>query len=200
MTSDNLYTECYLRTLGAREKQRNPTASGDAQSLGLARVRTILSSLGVDTDLFQQIDGSGLSRYNLVTPAAMVATLRAMDKTKNSAIYKSFLPVAGVSGSLKHRFIGTPAVGIVHAKTGTLSGVVTVRSLFARYFFLYSTSKLGAMFFSSFLMSSCLVGSIKGRATCSASCLTRVVSLRRLFKPKVSIKLSFKSLIFAISD
>jgi serine-type D-Ala-D-Ala carboxypeptidase/endopeptidase (penicillin-binding protein 4) len=133
MTSDNLYTECYLRTLGAREKRRSGSPL-NAQELGLARVNQILSSLGVDTNLFRQVDGSGLSRYNLVSPAAMIETLKAMDATKYGQVYKSFLPVAGVSGSLKHRFINTPAVGIVHAKTGTLSGVVTVRRSLQTYF------------------------------------------------------------------
>jgi serine-type D-Ala-D-Ala carboxypeptidase/endopeptidase (penicillin-binding protein 4) len=98
MTSDNLYTECYLRTLGAREKRRSGSPL-NAQELGLARVNQILSSLGVDTNLFRQVDGSGLSRYNLVSPAAMIETLKAMDATKYGQVYKSFLPVAGVSGS-----------------------------------------------------------------------------------------------------
>lgn len=127
MTSDNLYTECYLRALGAREKERTGSPL-DAQTLGLSRVRELLESIGVDIDQFQQIDGSGLSRFNLVSPAAIVSTLKAMDVTRNAAVFKSFLPVAAQSGTLRNRFIGTPAAGIVHAKTGTLSGVVTVRS------------------------------------------------------------------------
>jgi D-alanyl-D-alanine carboxypeptidase len=34
-----------------------------------------------------------------------------------------FLAIAGVSGTLKNRFQGTPLVGRVHAKPGTLRGV-----------------------------------------------------------------------------
>ena len=37
--------------------------------------------------------------------------------------YEATLPVAGVDGSLAERFLNTPAGGLVHAKTGTLSHV-----------------------------------------------------------------------------
>jgi D-alanyl-D-alanine carboxypeptidase/D-alanyl-D-alanine-endopeptidase (penicillin-binding protein 4) len=35
--------------------------------------------------------------------------------------FEETLPVAGVDGSLAERFVNTPAGGLVHAKTGTLS-------------------------------------------------------------------------------
>jgi serine-type D-Ala-D-Ala carboxypeptidase/endopeptidase (penicillin-binding protein 4) len=37
--------------------------------------------------------------------------------------FKESLPVSGVDGSLSERFQKTPAVGLVHAKTGSLSHV-----------------------------------------------------------------------------
>merc|ERR1712232_869316 len=79
--------------------------------------------MGVDISTFVQDDGSGLSRHNLISPRAMVDVLEMMDNTEKGPIYRSFLPVAGESGTLSSRFQGTTAQGKVEAKTGTMSGV-----------------------------------------------------------------------------
>jgi len=50
-----------------------------------------------------------------MSPQAMVEVFKAMQAYPE---YKTFLPVAGESGTLKNRFVGTTAQGIVHAKTG----------------------------------------------------------------------------------
>ena len=73
--------------------------------------------------LLSQADGSGLSRYNLVAPAFLVALLEHEARTPNAAVYYAALPVAGRDGTLAGRMRGTLAEGNVHAKTGTLSGV-----------------------------------------------------------------------------
>lgn len=88
--SDNLFAECFLRTLGA---YFNKPENSNAQSNGFAAVRTILASYGVDVSTFVQDDGSGLSRHNLVSPRAMAAVLEMMGRTPNGATYRSFLPV-----------------------------------------------------------------------------------------------------------
>jgi len=65
-------------------------------------------------------DGSGVSRQDFVSPAFLAQLLQLM---VNNTEYRSLLPVAGESGTLADRFIGTAAQGIVQAKTGTLNGV-----------------------------------------------------------------------------
>jgi D-alanyl-D-alanine carboxypeptidase/D-alanyl-D-alanine-endopeptidase (penicillin-binding protein 4) len=61
-----------------------------------------------------------------VTPEALVQILQGMAKTPAANIYRASLPVAGKSGTLKSRFLKTSAEGIVQAKTGTMTGVVSL--------------------------------------------------------------------------
>lgn len=119
--SNNLYAEALLRKLGSRVN------SSDSNSQkGLLAVKQALTLLGVDPTGFVLADGSGLSRHNLVTPKVLAQTLNAMAKSPQAAIYSASLPVAGVSGTLKTRLQGTPAQGIVSAKTGTISGATAL--------------------------------------------------------------------------
>jgi D-alanyl-D-alanine carboxypeptidase/D-alanyl-D-alanine-endopeptidase (penicillin-binding protein 4) len=76
-------------------------------------------------------DGSGLSRYDYVSPRALVRILDAMRASPSFTDYYDALPIAGVDGTIRGRMKGTPAENNVHAKTGSvalarsLSGYVT---------------------------------------------------------------------------
>lgn len=90
---------------------------------GVPTVKAQMSNLGIPPQAFQQVDGSGLSRQNSTTPATLVTLLKAMrDRPESDQFYRS-LPISGVSGTLRNRFTGTLVQGLVHAKTGTLTGV-----------------------------------------------------------------------------
>ncbi|NJR67292.1 MAG: hypothetical protein HC771_00495 [Synechococcales cyanobacterium CRU_2_2] len=90
---------------------------------GVPTVKAQMSNLGIPPQAFRQVDGSGLSRQNSTTPATLVTLLKAMrDHPESEQFYRS-LPISGVSGTLKNRFTGTLVQGLVHAKTGTLTGV-----------------------------------------------------------------------------
>jgi len=91
---------------------------GDAE-LGLAVIRVWLARAGVPTQQLALHDGSGLSRLNLVTPAATVALLRAISTTHSSQIFHASLPVAGRSGTLAGRL--KPLTDRVSAKSGSLT-------------------------------------------------------------------------------
>lgn len=121
--SNNLYAEALLRALAVKKTRVKNQTSAD---VGLEVVKASLTKLGVDPANYILVDGSGLSRRNLVTPQAFVQTLRGMARTPTAYIYRASLPVAGKSGTLKNRFQDTPAEGIVQAKTGTLTGVVSL--------------------------------------------------------------------------
>jgi len=117
--SDNLTAELLLKTIGV-EKFGVP---GTAVK-GIRAMRQFFASVGVDTNAVYSADGSGVSHYNLITPANIVNLLVAM--WKNFSIRNEFvatLPIAGVDGTLSSRMKGTGAQGVLHAKTGTMSAV-----------------------------------------------------------------------------
>jgi D-alanyl-D-alanine carboxypeptidase/D-alanyl-D-alanine-endopeptidase (penicillin-binding protein 4) len=120
--SNNLYAEALLRTLAANSNTPVITST----EMGLSIVKETLTRLGVDPAGYVLVDGSGLSRHNLVSPEVIVQTLKAMAKSPVAAVYRGSLPVAGISGTLKDRFRETAAQGIMQGKTGTMSGVVAL--------------------------------------------------------------------------
>ncbi len=119
--SNNLYAEALLRAIAQRKKPEQTTVNAALEVL-----KTTLTQLGVNPTGYVIVDGSGLSRHNLISPEALVQVLQAMAKTPSSSVYRASLPIAGKSGTLKSRFQNTPAEGIVQAKTGTMTGVVSL--------------------------------------------------------------------------
>lgn len=120
--SYNLGAEALVKTLGAHSGQMPGTAAR-----GLSTIKQYFNEFKVDTTGFRLADGSGSSRYILITPSQIVALLQTMHKDfRVQAEFKSSLPIAGVDGTLKNRMKGTPAQGKLRAKTGTLSGVAAL--------------------------------------------------------------------------
>ena len=123
--SQNQIAEILLRTLGLER-----TGSGTADS-GIAVVRRQLLSWNVQPDGFVQRDGSGLSRYDYLSPETLVRVLATIRKDTAFNAFYDALPIAGVDGTIANRMRDTPAQGNVHAKTGfianarSLSGYVT---------------------------------------------------------------------------
>jgi serine-type D-Ala-D-Ala carboxypeptidase/endopeptidase (penicillin-binding protein 4) len=115
--SENLHAELALRLAG---KLRGYGGSFEG---GVAAVKQFLLQAGLKEDEFTFLDGSGLSRRDLVTPAATVQLLIYAARQPWGPAFEESLPVSGVDGSLSERFQKTPAVGLVHAKTGSLSHV-----------------------------------------------------------------------------
>ncbi|TRZ58186.1 MAG: hypothetical protein D4S00_00950 [Streptomycetaceae bacterium] len=120
--SDNLLAERLAR-LASKAAGHGATDKGIALTFN-----ELLHSFNIDTSKLIIADGSGLSKKNRVTAQIIGQLLvKVRSDEKLSLLYAS-LPVSGVSGTLKDRFLTTApnAVGLVHAKTGTLSGDVTL--------------------------------------------------------------------------
>ena len=104
--SDNAQADALLRSIGGQSAARNA-----------------LSALGVQSDGYTQVDGSGLSRNNRARPSTLVDILQAMDTYDESGLFYNSLAIAGVNGTLRNRFRDTPVQGKLYGKTGTLRGV-----------------------------------------------------------------------------
>ena len=65
------------------------------------------------------VDGSGLSRYNLITPRSQVRLLEKLRVEKGEEWLFDIFPVGGVSGTIKDWYPGVTKP-YVYAKTGTL--------------------------------------------------------------------------------
>jgi D-alanyl-D-alanine carboxypeptidase/D-alanyl-D-alanine-endopeptidase (penicillin-binding protein 4) len=115
--SQNLYAETFLKTLAAG-------AATATTAAGRSIAQTALQAWGVGPDGLIQRDGSGLSRYDYVTPDAIVTILTQVDRQAPlKGPFEASLPIAGRDGTLSNRMKGTAAEGNARAKTGSMTNV-----------------------------------------------------------------------------
>jgi len=135
--SQNLHAELILRAVG-----RAKSGAGTREA-GLREMHWFLKEVGVTAGEYLPNDGSGLSRTNLVTPAAVVKLLEFMYRSPNRENWLSFLPVGGEDGTLRLRLRKTAAAGHIRAKTGSLTHVSALSG--------YAERRDGTMLAFSFL-------------------------------------------------
>ena len=78
------------------------------------------------TDLPQRpkwVDGSGLSRYNLMTPQSIATVLLHLWREQPHDTLLSLFPAGGVHGTLSEWYAGKDGKTYVFAKTGSMGGV-----------------------------------------------------------------------------
>jgi D-alanyl-D-alanine carboxypeptidase/D-alanyl-D-alanine-endopeptidase (penicillin-binding protein 4) len=114
--SINLYGEAVQRLNGSGPRPRT-------NDQALEGMKQRLLSWGVPADGFQLVDGSGLSRRDVLTPDTLLTVMVRMYDAGGAAPWMTGLPVAGVDGTLAARMKGTAAEHNVRAKTGTMSNV-----------------------------------------------------------------------------
>lgn len=117
--SNNLHAEQLLRLLATRVSP----LPADTYRAGLAIVKQFLVDRGISTIGLVIADGSGLSRYNLVTPKMLVAILQMM---ANNPLFRDSLAIAGTDGTLKGRFRRTILANNLTGKTGTITQAVSL--------------------------------------------------------------------------
>ena len=112
--SQNLHSELLLRRVALED------GDGTLEN-GAAAIQAMLTAAGVPRIGYDFSDGSGMSTYNRVSPRATVGLLRWGARQRWGAAWRDSLPIAGVDGTLRRRFVGTPLAGNLRAKTGTLN-------------------------------------------------------------------------------
>ena len=118
--SQNQIAETLLLTVG-RELRGEATAAA-----GVAVMDSVFRAWSLPVEGLHMADGSGLSRYNLVSPRFLTALLATMDASASREVWRASLPLAGTDGTLEGRMREGPLNQRVLAKTGTLSGVRTL--------------------------------------------------------------------------
>lgn len=117
--SDNHSAITVFKVIGA--KNASPPGS---ITKGEDAIVDFLTSIGNPRNIFEILEGSGLSRFNVVNSDLYIRLLKYMyDDIKTFDYFYSSLSIAGTDGTLKNRMIGTEAEKNVHAKTGTLNSV-----------------------------------------------------------------------------
>jgi len=115
--SENLTSELLMKFIGMSD-----TTNGSWES-GIHKVRTFLfDEVNIDTSSLRIADGSGLSRYNLLSTDQIVRLLAYMYETDFQDTFIITLPHGGEKDTrLEERLIESQEK--IYAKTGSISGV-----------------------------------------------------------------------------
>lgn len=115
--SQNLYSETLTRALGLALAGEGSFRAGEKI------VQETLAGMAVEKDTYVYADGSGLSRYNLLSPDLLVRILKFMHRHRHFAHFYDALPIAGVDGTIQDRLKKTRAENNARAKTGSIANV-----------------------------------------------------------------------------
>lgn len=129
--SNNTYAETLLYHIGATLSKPSTAKKGIAVEEALLKkiYATAPAQLVQDASIppHRFADGSGLSLYNYVSPEMEVAYLHYAYTHDNIFPHlHEALPIAGYDGTLEKRMTATSAELNVRAKTGTLTGVISL--------------------------------------------------------------------------
>lgn len=112
--SQNFFAEQLLKTIGLEIKNYGSYENGVEAS------KEIFEKMGINPESMVMVDGSGLSRLNLVTPKQIIALLTYMYNNGQYVPFYNSLPIAGIDGTMAGRLKNTRAEGRIRAKTGFL--------------------------------------------------------------------------------
>lgn len=118
--SNNLYADAIFRTVGAHYHK----TAGTWRNASIAVEEILFNYANIDLENSVIVDGSGLSRRNLISAEKMMEILQYIAAHNETLHLIEMLPIAGVDGTLQYRrsMNKSPFKTIVFAKTGYLEG------------------------------------------------------------------------------
>ncbi len=136
--SNNHFAELLFRNAA-----HSTGVTGSAENGNVLLRRFLYEKANISPTSVFAADGSGLSTLDRVTPRAMVGLLGYAQKAVWGTVLEASLPIAGQTETLRHRMRFTPAMGNLHAKTGTTNDVASLGG--------YVTAKNGEKLAFSFI-------------------------------------------------
>lgn len=118
--SHNLAAELLFKTIA-----KETTGLGSFEK-GTEQIKKFVAKNGISPDNVSIVDGSGLSRLNLISPMYQVNLLSSIYRSSYKNVFLSSLAVPGEEGTLKKRMLSSKAEYNVIAKTGTMTNVSTI--------------------------------------------------------------------------
>lgn len=120
--SDNFLAEGLFKIIGAEASQIQGNAFYSTQA-----ILDFIDDNGIFATGTAVVDGSGISRFDQITPGAIVGLLEIMYfDINNFDDFLNSLSIAGVDGTLHHRMSKTIAENNFRGKTGSLNGVTSL--------------------------------------------------------------------------
>lgn len=120
--SNNYVAEMLTKNLGASKRNK-----GASLADGMQVINEHMQSLGIPSGQYRLESPSGLTRENKMSSFAMWKVLQHLrNDFKVQPEFLTSLPIAGVDGTLKKRMKNSKAERWVRAKTGFLTGVVSL--------------------------------------------------------------------------
>lgn len=116
--SDNMIAETVFKVAGGKYTKETGSAEAAAQMFN-----DYYKKIGVCTDNIKIVDGSGVSKNNLLTADFMTEVLYKTAKNKNTADFQSYLAKPG-EGTLNDRMLYFK--DNLRAKTGTLTNISSI--------------------------------------------------------------------------
>jgi D-alanyl-D-alanine carboxypeptidase/D-alanyl-D-alanine-endopeptidase (penicillin-binding protein 4) len=119
--SNNVMTRQLLYTLGAEAAG----APGTREN-GVATVRELLESYGLDVGSLTLQNGAGLSRDERASMRLLANMLQVAYRSPYAAEFVASLSLGGLDGTTRGRFDAHPGEGLLHVKTGRLDHVSAI--------------------------------------------------------------------------